>query len=147
MAWTAAQKSTIYEIFQIPENGAITIITSLSSLPSSLAIEWETTYTVGSMLRSIQKVTEHLDDVTVSQQTRVEILLARWDELGATSPIRITESGIGAKGVIVDHDQERLNIRRALGNILGVFVPPCGFFEATEQMVDVNVKYSSLADR
>jgi len=147
MAFTAAQKSTIFSIFGVPENGACTIITSLSELPPNLAYEWNTTYTVGTMIRCIEKISEHLDDVTVSQQARAEILLARWDIIGVTSPLMISESGCGAKGVIVDYEQERLNIRRALGNLLGVFVPPCGFFEATEQMVDYNCRLQSLSDR
>jgi hypothetical protein len=99
------------------------------------------------MLKSCQKIGEHIDDVTATQQARVESLLVRWDEIGVSSPLKITTTSQGTSGIIIDYEQERSNIRQAIGNCLGVYVPPMGFWEYTNRMMDFANGLSRLADR
>ncbi len=147
MAFTDAYKTKLYKIMGIPENGLFTLVTSLSHLPPALAYSWESTYTVGDCLKVLEKLEEHLDAVTATQQTEVEALVDRYEEIGATSVLRITQSSQGAQGLIVDHAAERKLILETIGNVLGLFVPPEGFFKYTQMMLDMNTRLSRLEDR
>ena len=147
MALTAAYKTKLFKILGIPEEGAFTLVTSISHLPPALAYTWTSTYTVGNCTSVLSKLDEHLEDMSSTQQSEIETLIDRYEEIGSTSVLRITQSSQGAQGVIVDHEKERGLILERIGNVLGIFVPPMGFFRYTEMMLDIHERLEMLGDR
>ena len=129
MAFTADEKSTIYEVFGIPENGFSTNTLSLVHAPYSNVGVWNTTFNRGDYTTLITAINLQitLTEGIPSCETRVRNLLVRWDEIGTTSTTAIAKAASGAEGKIFDADNERKNIRIRLSNLIGVSVPEGGF--------------------
>lgn len=145
---SAAQITVIKcEIFGIPEGGAGVIVTSLSHIPPSLAQSWEPTYSIGSFTNALDQIDDRLEAVTASQLTRIERLLTRWDEIGATSPLKLIKDSEGGEGIIADHQEERESIRRLLSNIIGLWCPRGGFWAETERIMSRYASYCALGAR
>jgi hypothetical protein len=152
MAFTADQKSVIYEILGIPENGYSVNTLSLVHAPYSNVGVWNPSYNTGdftAMLASIAAQIARVEAIA-SCQTRVSALLTRWDEIGTSSMTAVSKSPSGAEGKIFDAEVERCNIRLRLSNLVGVSVPKGGFLaeiEATYGKSAGKMVNSSAGDR
>ncbi len=126
MALTAAQTTQFFEILGIPQNGAGDVFSSVATL---FGPAYETYDCSG----IVSKVNTRLSALTTSQETRVTALLTRWDAITSYSPLQVNQNG-DTSGRVVDYPQERENIRRSLGDLVGVAVPSGGFTEEARRL-------------
>lgn len=152
MAFTAAEKSTIYEVFGIPENGYSVNTLSLVHAPYSNVGVWNPTYNTGDFTTLLASIATQITRVEAiaTCEVRVRALLTRWDEIGTSSMTTVEKSPSGAEGSIFDAEKERQNIRVRLSNLVGVSVPKGGFLaeiEATYGKSAGKMVNSSMGDR
>lgn len=130
MSLSAEEITKCFEIIGLPQSGKMTVITGFTHIPGrSLAATWSPTYTEGDCADLVAKVTTKLTtELTATQETIVKALLANWDTIGSTSPLRVESAGVsGTSGVLHDAAKERRNIRNEIGQIIGLWVPDGGF--------------------
>lgn len=146
-AFTPIEIATIFEIWGIPKIGRGLASTSFTHIPPVLARTWESTFMVGSFAKFIEQLYISLDSQPPECIERARIYIARWDEIGGTSPLKIQSAPSGNAGVdeyIVDHPQERENIRQMLSNILGVVVPQGGYAQEMNRKLSYVNEYPNL---
>lgn len=112
MALSAAQKTQVYEILGLPQNGIFVNVISLG--PYGPIVDTNTFTAV------ITLINAQLTALSAEQITRVAILLDRWTAIGSTNPQAITDK---AGSTITDYEAERAAIARGLKNIIGVQTP------------------------
>lgn len=152
MAFTTDQKSIIYEILGIPENGYSVNTLALVHAPYSNVGVWNPTYNTGDFTTLLASIAAQITRVEAlpSCETRVKALLTRWDEIGTSSMTAVEKSPSGAEGRIFDAEVERCNIRVRLSNLVGVSVPKGGFLaeiEATYGKSAGKMQNTSAGDR
>lgn len=121
------EKVVLREIYGIP-NGDALAFTSFTHILPTLAKIWEPTYTIGNFAQAWAVVETRLEALSSFEINRVRVHLTEWDDIGPTTVTRITKSQNGDEGLITDANQERENIREAVGNIIGLVVPQGGFY-------------------
>jgi len=119
MALTDAQTATVFVILGVPQGGAGAVAEQVVSIRGPLYENFD-------FAGLITAINTKIAALSSDQETLVGALLTRWDELKSYSVVRIKRSG-SASGTLADYPQERENIRRDLGNILGMVVPTGGF--------------------
>lgn len=128
MAISAADRTTIFQIMGVPEKDAPNVVWAQLGFFGPAADSFD-----------IAAVKDMLDaaitGVSAEQETAAEAQVTRWNTITSYDPARITRAGTTA-GVIVDRDQERRNIRNALGTILGFAVPKNGFMAEARRQND-----------
>lgn len=125
MTLTADQISQTYEIFGIPQGGTAFVASKLISLfgPSGESYDFSIVITA---------LNTKLAALTTNQITRVEVLLTRWLEINGFTPLRVSKGSSGAEGELVNYENERNNIRRLMGNLIGFACPEGGFIESLQ---------------
>ena len=119
MALSAAQVTQVYDIFGVPQGGSGAVISAVATVFGPVC-------DVLDMSALVTAIDAKLAALSAEQITRVTALLARWDAISSTSPLRVTQSA-STRGIAADHPAERVSIRAALSNIIGIAVPSGGF--------------------
>ncbi len=119
MALLADQTAQVYKVFGVPQAGASYIAYALSTLYGPAGEVYDHAAIVTAL-------TARLAAMTSNQETIITALLVRWEVLTDYNPLRVDADG-GSRGVIVDYDRERRNIRKTLSNVIGFACPSGGF--------------------
>lgn len=129
MPLSNAQITQVFEIFGVPQSGSGDVASQVASVfgPVSNAFDFAAIAT---------KLNDRLAALSDTQTARSGTLLARWDALTSSSPLRITQSA-KANGVFADHPAERAAIRTALTNVIGFAAPSGGFAAEATRVNDV----------
>lgn len=140
MAFTNAEISQMFEIFKIPESGRSINVKALVHYPFSMVENWTPNYTSGDLTVLVTAIKANIALATATVETRARTFLTRWDEITASSPLKVTQSINGSVGVIVDHEQERRNIRVGLANLLGLAIPEGGYLSEMQAIYGKGIK-------
>lgn len=144
--FTDAERAQIFEIFGIPVSGDAIIGIEFAHFPGTPIPEYLPTWATADFSTLVDQVDAVLADITSDTATRSRVLLARWDEVTASSPLLVSSSQTGG-GTLADHPTERDNIRTQLGNQLGITVPWGGFSEQMKQYYGTSRNQATLGDR
>ena len=117
---TSAQRTQIFEIFGLPQNGSGYSVFLTATLFGPFAEPYDFTALVTAL-------NAKLDALTSPQETRVIVHLERWDLVGGTNPLLMQKSSSGAEGIIVDFNRERQNIHNQIAAIIGFYAPYGGW--------------------
>lgn len=119
MALSAAQTTQLFEIFGVPQNGSGAVVSAVATIFGPVFESLD-------MSSLVTRINAKLIALSAEQIARVTTLLLRWDAVTSTSPLRVTQAS-NTRGIAADHPAERVAIRAALSNIIGVSVPAGGF--------------------
>lgn len=134
MAFSATNIAKIYAIFQMPKDTeAALILTTLAHAPITAISQYFPTFTLQDLTTARQRIDNILATCSAEDQALVEIQIADYDDI-ATSPMKVSEADNGVKGTIVDHKQQRENIRQYIGNLLGISIPEGGWLGELKRM-------------
>lgn len=121
--------SVIHECFGLPESGLMMIVLDLSRRPESLAAQWEPVFAQGTLTNVVTALHTNLAAINQTNYNRCLVYINRWITITANdSRLRIDKGSTGAEGSIVDYRDEKGEIRKELGNLIGLWVPADGFF-------------------
>lgn len=126
MALSAYNKAIVYQIWGVPAAGYPLTLTTLVHWPYSNVGTWEPTWNLGNYDGLRTQIDTVLSAMSAETQQLVEEQISVWQSI-ATSEMKITESPDGSKGVIIDDDARRENIRQLISNAVGFAVPKGGF--------------------
>jgi hypothetical protein len=120
MALSDANKVLLYEVFGVPMAGEGYEAQHITSLygPFSETYDFSTIVT---------DLDTRLAAMTSAQEDRIEALLSEASTIKTHSVVRVDRDPSGAQGRIVDHEREQEKIRRALGTVIGFYVPRGGY--------------------
>lgn len=136
-AFTTAEIKKVFSIIGLPQDGAGLIATSLSHRPPSLAQTWEPTWTTGNLSGFVAQVNTKLAAANDATCDEVRSVFGTWDAI-KISPMRLTSTGSGEEGRVVDDEMQREAIRQFVGNELGISVPKGGFMADTARSYPAN---------
>ena len=110
-----------YEIFNIPQLGTAYAASQVATLYGPAGEPYDFTFLT-------QRLNACLSAMKPPQVARLRIKFRRWDEIGATRQVIITKGANGTEGQLQNDELERRDIRKVVGNILGFWSPPGGFY-------------------
>lgn len=114
------------EILGLPPEASGTIVTALTHFPFSNTQTWEPGFNIGDYTNLMARIDTILAAMSAAQESRVATLIDEFTVI-ATSPLKVDKAAEGAGGTLVDHAEQRENIRQAVANNLGIAVPRGGF--------------------
>ena len=126
MPLSSDQTTQVFQILGIPQGGTGHVIGSVATL-------FGPAYESYDMQAVVALVNARLAGLSAPQETRLTALLARWDAIGSTSPLRVNAAG-DTRGELADHPAEREAIRHALADVAGIAVPAGGFAAEARRM-------------
>lgn len=136
MAFTATEKTQIYQIMGITEDGIVTIPHQLVGLWGPYQESYSMTAVVTALEARLTVIGANATAYAMCQG----ILTAYYTTIGDSSQTRITSDG-GTSGVIADDKAELEYLRRKLCNILGFYCPKGGF------MAEIDSRFGSSGGR
>ena len=134
MAFSALDRAKLFAIFGVPKDTEFAlIITTLAHAPITQISLYFPTWTMQDLTSIVQRMDTCIADCSAESQLLVEEQIAEWDGI-ATSPMKISDADNGVKGVVIDHAQQRKNIRMYIANILGISCPEDGWMGELKRM-------------
>lgn len=132
MALTSDERAIFFEMIGLPPAGGSVVVTSLVHWPFSNTQSWEPTWNVGDLSGLITAIDARLTAMSSETESRIRDILTRFDVI-SSSPMKVTQAAGGAAGNLVNHEQERENLRQYASNLIGVAVPEGGFLKEIQR--------------